>query len=220
MQESSRSKEITPLHNARFKITNDLKKLSIRTGDILFRLGCESYYCLPFSKLVARVTNSKYSHASIVLIEESNIYCLEVNENGTQKYLLQDWVDFSQENGIALYRATYLSQNDIQALKLEIQRFFDLDPDYDFTFTSQTDELTYCTASVAKIYKYAGIDIFKPELMKDVLHPFVYSLVLLGNTLFKMVNASLPTDTPLYFVGNEEKGMLASKRIQKIYEYV
>jgi hypothetical protein len=206
-----------PLHKYRHIITNEMRHVPVRTGDIIFRLGNESKYGLPFSKLVAKLTNSRFSHASLILVEDNNIYCLEENEGGTQLLLLQDWIDLSSENGIEVWRVNYLSRKDLIELKKEIHKFVAADPDYDITFTDPNK--FYCTESVVRLYKKIGVDICNPASVDEVLSGFNLFLFYFFNNLFKIFTGlSIPNDQ-LYFVGNEKQGIMSSKRLYKIYQY-
>lgn len=221
MSQSSGTKEVighSPLHDVRFDILEELKKLPVQTGDIVFRLGNECYCGLPFSRLVAHLTKSKFSHASLMFLEGDDIYCLEINEKGTQQYRMLDWVDFSHKNGIAVYRIPNLSEEDRERIYDECKKFLELDLDYAFDFHNPNQ--TYCTKGCVTVLKNAGFDIFTPCTPKEVLKPHTFIFFLVINFIFgKLFGACVPIKHPSYIVGNCEIGMLASDKIEKIYEY-
>src|SRR3990167_8251450 len=212
MSKSSERKEPigwSPLHDVRFKITKDLKDLPVETGDIIFRLGNESYYGLPFSRLVAHLTKSKYSHASLIFLEGDDIYCLEINEQATKQYRMLDWLDFSHKNGITVYRIPKLSNEDRDRIYDECKKFLELDLDYAFDF--HNPDQTYCTKGCVTVLKNAGFDIFQCYTPKEILKPHSYIFFLVINFIFgKLFGACVPLKQPSYIVGNCEKGMLSS----------
>lgn len=208
-----------PLHDERYAITEFLENLPLETGDILYRYSdARGPLNLPFGKMVARITKSRYSHAAIVLIEEDGPYVLEVNDQGTLKYRMIDWLDSCFTAEFSIYRLK--ENNDILRLKIEteIRKILQDDPNYDFTFSDSSK--LYCTESVALIYERAGVKLVEPLLIKEVMSGFGYWLLVAGNWLFgKFTKCNLPLDVKCYFVGNENLGMMSSDRTRLVYHF-
>ena len=137
-----------PLHDSRFKITNELSEV-VKTGDILFRMGnAKGPLGVPFSKITALLTDSKYSHASIALVEDE-IYVMEINENGTLKFRLIDWISDCHKPYLDVYRLKDITGLERENIRFEMQKMLKSDPDYDFRFSDANKY--YCTEAVAGI---------------------------------------------------------------------
>ena len=64
-----------PLYIERFNIMSELRKLGLKNGDILYRASdARGPFNLPFSRLVARVTKSKYSHAALAIVGQKQTF--------------------------------------------------------------------------------------------------------------------------------------------------
>lgn len=198
-----------PLYKHRFEIVDTIKK-NMRSGDILFRYSdVQGPLGLPFCRLVCRVTKSKYSHAAILFVENNEPYVLEVNDEGTLRYRLLDWLDTCFENRFSVFRLKDLDDLKEARLLYEIHKFLDQDPDYDFTFSSP--DKFYCTESVVEIYERAfGFKLDEGKTLKELMPTWAYSVFCIGNQLFRLFGTSMPTNSKLYYVGNEEHGMIAS----------
>ena len=206
-----------PLYNKRFEIVNKIKT-DMRTGDILYRYSdAKGPFGLPFTRLVADITKSEYSHAAMLFVENGEPQVLEVNDEGTLRYRLLDWIDTCYGNTFSVCRLKNLTNQQETALGARIQSFLNEDPDYDFTFSDPTKY--YCTESVIYIYQDAlGIKLDDGWLIKDLVPTWKYWLLRAGVFLFSFMGVSLPFDQKLYFVGNEKRGMLSSKYTTLIHK--
>lgn len=203
-----------PLHDYRHRINDELKNI-VQTGDIFFRLGKQSFLGIPFEKIVAKITNSKYSHASIAFVENGEINLIEVNDFGTTKINIKDWCDFAATTDFSVWRLD-LNQTQINKLTEVIKEFLELDPDYDFTFDS--DNKFYCTSSVCYLFKKAEIPIAEPHYLKELVGKSHYLLIKIINFIVKLISGKgIPTNHPLYFVGNSEKGIMSTPGLKKVW---
>ena len=176
-----------PLHQRRFEIVEQLKYLPIKTGDIFYRASnAKGPLGLPFSRIVARLTKSKYSHAAMALMEDGVPYVLEINDRGTLKYRLIDWIDTCYTNELSIYRLKNLTEEIKDDIETEMRKVLKDDTDYDFTFSD--DKKYYCTEVVAVIYNKIGIELIKPELIKDVVSKWSYFLLKVGNLIISNIS--------------------------------
>lgn len=143
----------------RFQINKDLKGL-VKTGDIFFRLGSEKLGPVSFGNIIAKLSGSDFSHCSIALVEDE-IYLIEVHTDGTKKLRLIDWIPLCE------YFAIYRPNNQV-FLKEPINAFLDDDPDYDFKFSLTGNEY-YCTESIVKMYRSAGLNWFRCRSVKEII---------------------------------------------------
>lgn len=209
-----------PLHEGRHEIVNLLKGIPVQTGDILYRASdAKGPLGLPFSRMVADITKSQYSHAAILTMDGTEPFVLEVNDQGTLKYRLIDWLDTCYTTEFAVYRLKDIDQATIVKLGEQIDKILDEDPDYDFSFSDSTHKL-YCVQSVALIYRNIGIHLWEPEYAKQIAAPWIYFLFLLGNPLFKLFGCHMPLDVKLYYVGNKQHGLMSSDKTRCVYHHL
>jgi len=200
----------------RKKVIEYLKKIGLRSGDIIFR---ESYsegpFGLPFSTLVSKLTKSQYSHASVILIDGENIDVLEVNDRGVIRYRLIDWLDFCVDGEFSIYRYKNLTEDLASKLKQKIIDYLEDDADYDFIYADSSK--LYCTESVCQIYKETGIPICEPSSVEEVLSGWRLTLFKILNSLvYRFTKKGFQPGARMYFVGNKDKGMLSSPHLDCI----
>ena len=204
-----------PLYAKRFTIVNQIRS-DMCSGDILYRYSAATGpFNLPFCPLVAHITKSEYSHAAVLFIDNGEPYVLEVNDEGTLKYRLLDWIDTCYGQTFSLYRLKDLDEEKEAKLIEQIHLFLDEDPDYDLTFSDPNKY--YCTESVVTIYERAlGIKLDPGYLIKEIVPLWSYWLIVGGSFLFSFFGASLPFNEKLFFVGNEKRGMMSSEHTRLV----
>lgn len=212
--------EFGPLHEKRYEIEELLKKTGLQTGDILYRASnAIGPLGIPFSKLVARLTHSEYSHAAIVQVVNNEYFVLEINDQGTLFYRMIDWLDTCYTASFAVYRLKEIDAGLRGKINKQIEKILMDDPDYDFSFSDPNK--FYCTESVAYIYQQVGIQLVEPQKIKDVVNPAIYWILRIGSFFIGLFSeASLPFTEKLYFVGNEKHGLMSSDKTQRIFHYV
>lgn len=198
-----------PLYNKRFSIV-DLIKQDMKSGDILYRYSdAKGPLNLPFTRIVSNITKSEYSHAAIMVVEHNEPYVMEINDQGTVKCRLLDWIDTCYGNNFSIYRLNEITDDQEMLLFNQIQKFLVMDCDYDFTFSDPNK--FYCTESIIEVYRKAlGIELDCGYYIKDIVSPFMYKTLKVGSKLFSYFGASLPFEQKVYFVGNERMGMMSS----------
>ena len=207
-----------PLYDRRFEILRQLNDVKLRSGDILYRASdAKGPLGLPFTKLVSKLTKSPFSHAAIVLVENGQYNVLEVNDQGTLKHRMLDWLDTCYKESLAIYRLKDLTHKAEFKLKTEIVKFLEKDPDYDLNF-SDPDKF-YCTESIIEIYKNAlDIKLIEGQTIWQTVNVFQYVLLWIGSYVSSFFGASLPFGQKMYFPGNEKQGMIASPYTYKVFE--
>lgn len=211
--------KLGPLYEKRKNIVAALQALPVQTGDIVYNAAdVPGPFNIPFSKLIQKFTKSPYSHGTVLLVENNEIYAIDVSDWGTRKLRLIDWFDDWYMEEFCIYRLKNKSHDDHLCLTNHIYAFLDLDPSYDFNFNDPNK--FYCTESVKTIYKQCGYDLGGAYLLKDIVPSWFYPLILIGNYFTQFFSkASLPTNIPISIVGNETKGMRASPLTERIFSY-
>jgi len=208
-----------PLHDSRKEIDQTLRNLPLQTGDILYRASnAKGPLGLPFSRLVGVITKSAYSHAAIVLMDENEPLVLEVNDQGTLKLRLIDWLDTCYTNQFSVFRLKKIDDELKSKIENEIQKIFHDDPDYDFTFSDPNK--FYCTEAVSYIYSKVGTPLVEPETIKEVAKPYAYWILKIGSWLFSIFSdTALNFNQKMYYVGNSKKGMMSSSKTYEVYRH-
>jgi len=203
-----------PLYEKRFEIVNRIKQ-DMRSGDILYRYSdAKGPLGLPFTRIVSNITKSEYSHAATLFVENGEPHVLEINDQGTLRYRLLDWIDTCYGKNFSVYRLQDLDEQKEAMLLEKIYKILNEDPNYDFTFSD--DNKYYCTESVAVIYKEAlGVDL-PSYFIKEVVSTRLYYVLRIGIFLFSFFGTSLPFNKKMYFVGNEQQGMISSQLTRQV----
>lgn len=198
----------------RKEVVKTLMQYPLKTGDVIYRQSYTSMYGIPFSTLVASLTKSKYSHAAVIFMKENVPYVFEMNDRGTIEYRLLDWLDFCEGGQFEIHRYKNFTADFEQKLGNLIKKYLDEDASYDFTYLPGNATL-YCTESVCQLYKEAGVEICEPALIKDTLNSLwrYWVFKFLNGLMLKLSGKGFDMSVPVYFVGNTEAGMLASKEM-------
>ena len=187
----------------------------ITTGDVLYRKSdALGPFYIPFSKLVAILSKSLYSHASIVVKENGFTNVLEVGENGITKLPLEKWECWCVEQAYSVYRLREGVNK--EQIAEEVNQLIEDSPEYNFTFDDP--DKVYCTESVVKIYEKSGHkDVFVPLRIKDVVPFRILCIMKPINWIVKLLTGKgLNFSEPLYFVGNEDQGMMSFVKMYKV----
>ena len=208
-----------PLYSKRKLIMEQLRSIPLETGDVFYNgSNIRGPLGIPFGGLVQYFTNSIYSHATIVLVENEEYYAIDVSDYGCRKLRMIDWFDNWYVEDFVVVRLKEKKAEDEDNFKRSIYKFLEEDPSYDFTFN--TKENYYCTESVKRMYGECGYDLGGAYLVKDIVSWWFYPILRVGSLITKIVsNSSLPTDVPITIVGNETKGMLSSYLTKKLIQY-
>lgn len=208
-----------PLHEKRHAIVADMSKLPIRTGDVFFRTGNEKFLGIPFSQLVAKLSRSRFSHASMALVDKDGISLVEVSNEDTLQLRLIDWLDLCYSPDIAVYRpvGSYPKAENV------IREFLAIDPQYNYMFQTWVRDRTrfYCTESAAYMMEHFGVPrTFDPKRIRDILPWHAYLPFLVGNWLVSLLTGGhvhMPTRERLYFAGDASRGILSSPYLAQVY---
>jgi hypothetical protein len=196
-------------------------KTFAQTGDIVIRKSdTTGALGIPFSRLVAWFTDSKWSHASMLFWEGDELYTVEVTDTGTLKMRFIDWLDWCVGGKFEILRYRGGLSDEIKGrLFEEAQIFLKQDPDYDFTYANP--ETFYCTESVDYLYQKVGItDLMVARTILDIVSGWRLWLLRASNWLvLRLTGKGFRMNVPVYYVGNSDHGLLSSDRIDVIYDH-
>jgi len=203
---------------ARREVIAELRPI-LQTGDILVRQSKTSGPLgMPFSTLVSSLTESRWSHSSIVYLKDGLPYVLEVTDRGVVELRLIDWLDYCFEQRFLVLRHADMTLAIAVKLRAEVDRYLEEDFEYDFSFNDMSR--VYCVGSVCRIYEQVGLPLMTPLKPKEAIPSWWrYRLFTVLNALaVLLVGKGFDLEEALYFVGNEKKGVLACSKLQCVYE--
>ena len=199
----------TKWFNYRHQVASQLKPF-LRPGDIFVRKGNHVFnYFVHFSRFVEWLTKSKYSHASLVYrVEADDVVLAEVSDYGVRRIYLLDWLDELQGSDFLVLRyngSPYGSYEIIEAAT----HFIRLDLPYNTDLDLEKQNSLYCVQFIYKCFECAGISLAPGKSLEEMPN-WKSWLKLIARLL------SYPINKPIYFVGNEEVGLLSSKSLSKV----
>lgn len=113
-----------PLYEKRKEIVAALKNIPLQTGDIVYNAAdVAGPFGIPFSKLIQKFTNSPYSHGTVILVEDEEIYAIDVSDWGTRKLRVLDWFDNWYMTEFCVYRLKNKTPEQEACLQQSIYEF-------------------------------------------------------------------------------------------------
>lgn len=210
---------------SRFEIVKELThggKGTIQTGDLFFRrTDTRGPFGIHFSALVARLTQAEFEHASVAVIEDGEVYLVEVNDRGTVKERLIDWLDYCVGETFEIHRLIQTPEGFVGQMEKEVKRFFSEDAEYDFTYSDPGR--FYCTESAVELYLRCGVSLMHPLTPREVFAKspgWAFAIFKFCNWLtMKTSQKGFDLDLGYYFVGNASWGLKASPLLRRIYRW-
>jgi hypothetical protein len=193
---------------------DDWGKAVLRDGDILFRRGDAKllFGHFPFSRFLASVTNSRFSHTGIVAIENGEPVVYDTTKAGVRRQPFCVWIldnagPFAVKRVRPEYRRYTAKAVDYCRTLYVRQAPFDYD-------LSLNDDAFYCVEMTEKAYRSNGLPLSEPLRLGEMENITRYPVCVL--VFLKISNLSL--DQFVYFPGNQNHGIWACPRLVTIYE--
>lgn len=185
---------------------------NLRDGDLVHRLGdahiARGLY--PFSRNLAKLTGSKYSHSALVVFDpDGHAYIYDATKQSVRRqpfsvYMLDmigPWCVQRPTGLDTLKSAAYIRD------KWERQVPFDFD-------LSDSDDAFYCVELAVKACRAGGVDLGKstpvwllPEAYKWRVHLYFFN------------KCGLKLTSRVWYVGNKKNGILSSPKVKTIHEF-
>lgn len=195
--------------HSRQYVVDRMRSLNVKPGDIVCRLGNSYVYgFFHFSRFIANLTQSKYSHAAIVLDAGDDILLGDVNTTGLRRQYAVDWVDDIRGDDIIIMRYN----GDTHTIRLAVENAKSVISLDDFMDNSDGRNF-YCVELVCWCYLRAGVllckevPICKLPGWRNYLNPIA---ALHGIDIHK----------PVWCVGNENIGLLSSPHLTEVGKIV
>jgi hypothetical protein len=194
-------------------------RLTLREGDIVFRLGDARTLlgCFPLSYAIASATDSRFSHTGIVAIEGGEPIIYDCSSSGIQKQPFHVWMlDCVGTLGVKRLRPEY--RKHIPGVIGYCRDVFARQVPFDCEFRLDDSKL-YCLEMTEKAFRSQGLALSQPVLIGDWENLSQYPI-----TLFAVLNGSKLTlehpislDQPVYVPGNDRQGVWASPLLETVF---
>jgi hypothetical protein len=189
-------------------------KSVLRDGDIVFRRADARvlFGRFPFSRFIANVSGSQYSHTGIVAIEKDELVVYDTTKAGVRRQPFAVWMlDNVGPFGVKRVRADEKAHADA-AVRFCRQAFERQIPfDYDFELD---DQALYCVEMTEKAYRSSGLELSKPVRLGDMERATEYPVCI----FVFMQLSNLTLEQSVYFPGNERHGIWSSRHLVTIYQ--
>lgn len=201
--------EAGPWWASRLYVYEKMREMGVKEGDIICRRGnAFAYGILPVSDFICSVTQSKYSHAALV-IDSKDLLLADVNITGLRRQFVTDWCDDVRGDDICVLR--YKGDTGVIRLAVEnAKQVLALDPQLDWeSDESDVARNFYCTELVCWCYLRAGI-----MLCEDIPIWRLPGWRSIYNPIAKL--HGIDYTSPVWCVGNDKIGLLSSAHLENI----
>lgn len=189
-------------------------KQVLRDGDILFRRGDAKllFGRFPFSRFLARVSNSRFSHTGIVAIEGGEPVVYDTTKAGVRRQPFAIWI-LDNAGPFAVKRVRPADQPYTAKAVRYCRDLFARQAPFDYDL-GMDDRAFYCVEMTEKAYRSNGMPLSEPVKLGDMENITRFPMCVL--VFLKLSNLSL--DQTAYFPGNEQHGIWSCPRLVTVYE--
>jgi hypothetical protein len=187
-------------------------KAVLRDGDILFRRGDARilFGHFPFSRFLARASNSRFSHTGIVAIEAGAPVVYDATEAGVRRQPLHIWV-LDNAGPFGVKRVRPEDRPYAAAAVRYCRELFVRQPPFDYDLAID-DAAFYCVEMTEKAYRSGGLPLSEPVRLGDMEDLARYPICVLAALKF----SHLSLDQRVYLPGNERHEIWSSPRLVTI----
>lgn len=188
----------------------------LRTGDIVFRQGDAHvlFGYFPFSRFIANVNNSDYSHTAVVVVEDGAPFVYDTTKQGVRRQPFAVWtLDIFGAFGVKRLRPE-LRDRIPQVVAWVHQVYRDQVP-FDFNLRLDDDAL-YCVELTEKAFRAAGVTLSEPIMLGDMERAAEFPLCIFGLSYASRLALDRPLDLQqaVFFPGNERHGIWSSPDLE------
>jgi len=185
----------------------------LRTGDILFRRGDARvlYGTFPFSRFIANVSGSQFSHTGVVIIEDGEPVVYDTTHSSVRRQPLKVWVlDNVGPFGVKRLKPSYRDR--IPKVVEYLNAMYAKQVEFDWEL-SIDDRALYCVEMTEKAFRSAGLVLSEPVIIADMENISQFPLCVLGFTTL----SPLKLDQAIFFPGNDRHGIWSSPYLETVY---
>lgn len=185
----------------------------LKDGDVLFRRGDARllFGYFPFSRFLANVTGSRYSHTGIAAIEDGDPVVYDMTKAGVRRQPFHVWI-LDNAGPFAVKRV----RPELRAAAGKAVRFCQetyqkqVPFDYDLGID---DTAFYCVEMTEKSYRAAGLPLSEPILLAEMERIDEFPICIF---VFSRIS-NLTLDQAVFFPGNERHGIWSSPALTAVY---
>ena len=186
----------------------------LKDGDILFRRGDARILggFFPFSRFIANVSGSQYSHIGTVVIEDGEPVVYDTTKASVRRQPLKVWIlDNTGAFGVKRLKSPYRDR--IPKVVEYLHSVYRKQVPFDYELSPDDREL-YCVEMAEKAFRHAGLVLSEPVLLADMENINQFPLCVLGFTSL----TSLKLDQAVFFPGNDRHGIWSSPLLETVYQ--
>ena len=189
-------------------------KTVLRDGDILFRRGDAKllFGRFPFSRFLARVSNSRFSHTGIVSVEKGEPFVYDTTKAGIRRQPFHVWI-LDNAGPFAVKRVRPSDHSYSAKAVRYCQELYARQLPFDYDL-GMNDDAFYCVEMTEKAYRSNGLPLSEPLRLGDMENIASYPICV---TVF-LKTSNLSLEQPVYFPGNARHGIWSSPHLVTVYE--
>jgi hypothetical protein len=191
----------------------------LRDGDLLFRRGDARilFGYFPFSRFLANLTGSAYSHVGVVAIERGMPVVYDTTKASVRRQPFYIWIlDDVETIGLKRLRPAYRDR--IPGVIRYLRRVYQEQVPFDYNLDPDDSEL-YCVEMAEKAFRTQGLILSQPVRIRDMerFHEFPINVFIIRMLSWVTLHRPLSLDQPVFCPGNERHGIWSSPYLETIY---
>jgi hypothetical protein len=191
----------------------------LKDGDIVFRRGDARmlFGRFHFSRFIALVSGSEYSHTAIVAIEKGTPVVYDSTKAGVRRQPFSVWVlDNTGPVGVKRLRPDLKSH--IPGVVAYCRKVFEAQVPFDFDL-GLDDSALYCVEMTEKAFRSEGLVLSSPVKMRDMENFYRYPIrIMIIRACSRLaLGHVLSLDQAAWFPGNERHGIWSSQYLVTIF---
>src|SRR5690348_16584137 len=145
-------------------------KSVLRDGDIVFRRADARvlFGRFPFSRFIANVTNSRFSHTGIVAVEQGEPVVYDTTKAGVRRQPFAVWM-LDNVGALGVKRVRPELRDRARRAVAHCRELFQKQVPFDYDLKPDDDAL-YCVEMTEKAYRAAGLKLSDPVRLGDMEH--------------------------------------------------
>lgn len=191
---------------------------NLHTGDIVFRQGDAHvlFGYFPFSRFIARVNNSEYSHTGVVVVEDDGPVVYDTTKLGVRRQPFAVWT-MDIVNAFGLKRLRPELRDRIPVIVDWVHDVYQRQVPFDYNLRLSDDAL-YCVELTEKAFRAAGLVLSEPVMLGDMERAEEFPLCMFGLWYASQLVLDPPLDLQqaVFFPGNERHGIWSSPHLETI----
>jgi hypothetical protein len=191
----------------------------LKDGDIVFRRGDARilFGYFPFSRFIAKVSGSEYSHTGVVAIESGGPVIYDTTKAGVRRQPFSVWV-LDNTGPIGVKRLRPDRRAHIPAIVAWCRKVFADQVPFDYEL-GLDDAALYCVEMTEKAFRSQGLALSAPVRLGDMENATKYPIRVFVIQALSAVSIDKPLslEQAVYFPGNERHGIWSSPYLETVY---